>query len=302
MPKTSAATDRGAVQAILRDKRAALRPADYRLPRPVGKGRRSAGPSQVQIDKILHWTPGTYQGIESGRVGDVSAKRLEELGRLLRLTEHEWEMLWATIRGEEPPKPLNDCAGLEVPGEWGVMLPLMQMAAYVNDRAWNVVDYNDHAVEFFGGRMPANTMRWMLFDPQARGDDNGSEGMLTDWEHAWAPFIVPQLRSAVAALPDDPTLAAIEAEVRADKRVAPIYDEFGAVYVHPDGAIRRVDHPKYGPGWARLCAAEPLAAPRAHLTLIHYTPGPTPPARRAVLRASSTPVCDVHAGQPLHAL
>ena len=295
--------DRGAVQALLKRKRAKLKPADYGLDQPAGRGRRAVGPAQDQMDEILHWARGTYQGIESGRRANVPAEQLEALALLLGLTEYEWGNLWAVLRGEKPPYALNNCAGQEVSGEWLDAIRGISHPAYINDRSWNVLAWNDAVPGLFpGGVVPGNTMRWMLLDDAARGStERGIEPVLTDWEDRWAPMIVPQLRSAVAALPHDKVLAELEADVRLDPRTAPIYDRFGHVLVHPDGAIRPFAHPVHGPGWLSLCTAEPLASPRAHLMIAVYRSGEQP-ARKAALRSLGAPACELHQERPLQAL
>lgn len=294
---SSTSVDPTAVQRILRHHRARLDPAALGLTQPLGSGRRAKGPSQEQMDDLLGWGRGTYQRLESGRNPNLSYERLAAAGRFLGLSEPEWAILCAVLHGKEPPRPLRQCAGTEAPGEWIYALEAITEAAYINDRAWNVLVHNAAAAAMFPrGVVPPNLLRWMLLDPEARCENGG---VLINWATEWAPVIVPQLRATIAALPDDPTLAGIEADVRADPVAGPIYEQFKVVVVDADGAIRPIRHATHGVGWTTLSTSEPLTSPRTRLMIAVYHR--EKPTRLPPLRSLATPPCDAHTGQRSHA-
>ena len=118
---------------------------------------------------------------------------------------------------------------------------------------------------FPNGDVPANTMRWMLLDACGRET-------LMDWHTAWAPMVLPQLRAALAARPDDEILRQIEKEVLADPETAALYDA-GASHPHPDGDERPLLHALEGPGWVTMCAAQPMTAPGSRLMILVFQSG-----------------------------
>ncbi|MCS0636769.1 helix-turn-helix transcriptional regulator [Streptomyces sp. LP05-1] len=258
--------DKTALGTLLRERRALIAPESLGLSRPTRQGRRAPGLSQAQIDQLLHRAPDTYGRLESGRYPNPPVQLLQDVAALLGLTEQEWTALWRYAAGQDPPRPLDTRSGEEVPGAWQEALDGMSHMAYVSDRSWNLLARNPRFDALFpGGTAPSNIMRWMAVDPAARN-------VLRDWETAWAPRLLPQLRSALAADPGDRTLAAIEREVLADPLAAPLYEESHA-YVGLDGDERPVDHTLLGPGWVTLCAAHPMGAPGARMVIMIFRPG-----------------------------
>ncbi|MFB9558625.1 MmyB family transcriptional regulator, partial [Streptomyces roseoviridis] len=149
----------------------------------------------------------------------------------------------------------------------------------ITDASWNLLAHNQPFADLFpGARIPRNTMRWMLLDPDGRD-------ILLQWQTVWAPLVLPQLRAALAVRPEDETLLQIAKEVAADPLLAPIW-EAGGAHIHPDGDERPIHHALHGPGHVTLCAAQPLTAPGARLIILIYHPGETKKHTRVpVLRA-----------------
>ncbi|MFE3523943.1 helix-turn-helix domain-containing protein [Streptomyces sp. NPDC059161] len=258
--------DKPALRALLRERRALIKPESHGLSRPTRQGRRAPGLSQAQIDQILHRAPDTYGRLESGRYPNPPADLLQDVARLLGMNEQEWIALWRYCLGQDPPFPLNSQSGEEIPGVWQEAVDGIGHMAYVNDRSWNLLAHNECWTEMFPGRrVPQNTMRWMALDPGARQT-------LTDWEHSWAPLVLPQLRAALAADPTDQTLTQIEKEVLADPLAAGIYNRASA-YLHLDGDERPLNHAMLGPGWVTMCAAQPMAAPGARMIILVFHAG-----------------------------
>jgi hypothetical protein len=246
-------------------------------------GRRAPGLGLAQhhVDHIAGYAAGTYNKLINGALRDPDPKMLEAYARALRMSEQEWHAMYRYARQETPPFALHPKSGFEVPGCWAPAVASIGAIAYVTDCSYNVLATSRRFDEIFTGDLtrPTNMMEWMLTSQDARK-------ILGDWRNAWAPYVAPQLRAARAALPNDATLAAVERKVLADPEAGAIYaGEQSTGKVHPDGNERPLNHPLYGPGWASICAAEPLASPLARLMIILYQPGDQPHARLPHLRA-----------------
>ncbi|WP_370413053.1 helix-turn-helix domain-containing protein [Streptomyces fradiae] len=257
-----------ALRALLKERRELIDPEAHGLSRPTGRGRRARGLAQQQVDELTCRAVDTYNRLETGRYPNPPADYLRQIGRLFGLDEREWVMLCRYAGIGDPPGPLNPSSGLELPGAWQEAVDGIGHMAYVSDASWNVLAHNRRFAELYpGGRAPANTMRWMLFDESAR------EQSLIDWDTVWAPPVLPQLRAALAARPEDPTLRQIEREVRADAFLGRLW-EAGGAHLHPDGAERPLRHALLGPGHVTICAAQPLTAPGSRLIIMLFRPGP----------------------------
>lgn len=262
--------DKTGLQALLRKRRSLINPADHGFTRNARQGRRALGLTQEQIELLLHRSKDTYRRLEAGRYKNPPEDLLREVAHILCLSEQDWTALWRYSRHEDPPSPLHPHAGRDVPPAWKAVVDGQGHMAYVTDRAWDLLMHNDAFARMFPGRrVPQNTMRWMLLEEDART-------VLGDWSTSWVPLVVPQLRAAVAALPDDETLLRLEADVRADPVVGPLYDRPGDPSIHPDGDDRPLNHPELGPGWVSLCASEPLSSPRARSMVLVFTPSQEP--------------------------
>ncbi|MFF7335402.1 helix-turn-helix domain-containing protein [Streptomyces sp. NPDC008150] len=267
-----------ALKALLVDRRGRIDPAAHGLPRPTRQGRRAPGLTQHNVDKLTSRAPGTYERLESGRWSNPPVDYLRDIARLFALSEQEWVTLCRYTRDEEPPGPLWDSSGRAVPGAWEDAVHGVLHPAYVTDASWQLLTHNTAFAEMFkDGRPPSNTMRWMLFD----GRDQ-----LTDWERAWAPFVIPQLRIACGRRPGDPILTQLEQEVRADPCARTLYREGTVADIHPDGDERPIHHAALGAGWVTMCVAQPLAAPGARFMMLIFRPGPRQTGRhRPMLQA-----------------
>ncbi|MEU3260991.1 XRE family transcriptional regulator [Streptomyces albidoflavus] len=271
-------TRKKALQALLQERRALIDPTTHGLTRPTGSGRRAPGLSQQQVDILTSRAIGTYHRLESGIYKHPPSDLLQAVAQLLSLTEQEWVALYRYARAEDPPAPLYPQSGHQVPGVWQTAVDGITHMAYVTDASWGLLACNSQFAELFPqAEAPDNTMRWMLWDGREH---------LTDWATDWAPFVLPQLRAALAARPDDPTLQAIERDVHADPELNALYTHGSTGYIHPDGDERPIRHAVLGDGWVTMCAAQPMAAPGARLVILVFHPGPERAhARTPMLRA-----------------
>ncbi|MFB7741190.1 helix-turn-helix domain-containing protein [Streptomyces sp. NPDC056132] len=258
--------DKAALKNLLEQKRAEIRPEDMGLPRPSARqGRRAPGLTQSQIERLLNRADGVYQRLESGRYANPPADLIQDVARLLGMNEHEWDALWRYATGTEAPHPLHPSSGQTVSDVWLNVLPHFSDMAYINNESWEVLGGNDVWKRLFPDHTPPqNTMRWMLLHPDAHR-------ILTDWETAWAPLVIPQLRAALASRPDDEILRTIEKDVLADPVVGPLYKSVPDRFVTLDGDERPLLHPEHGPSWVTVCAAEPVGSPGARLIILRLS-------------------------------
>ncbi|WP_328944284.1 helix-turn-helix transcriptional regulator [Streptomyces sp. NBC_00250] len=237
-----------------------------RLP---GPGRRAPGLCQEQMDELLMRTPGTYNRFENGQLPNPHRNFLAAIAKILGLSEPEWTFLWQLTRKEAPPRPLHSTAGTSVAGVWQRVVEQIGGAlAYVSDAEFDVIAHNEEFRSFFPrGQGPANMMRWLLLDPEARTE------VLIDWEALWAPAIMPNLKQAVELRPDNPALVRLEQDVLADPVAGPLYRGCASVPVpHFDGSELPARHAVYGPGRLATCLAEPVTAPGARINVSFFVP------------------------------
>ena len=234
------------------------------------------------MDQLLERAPGTYNRFENGQMPHPGSAFLTAVAKALRLDEQEWTFLWRSARGENPPYALHRESGMAVPGVWRSAVEHISGAiAYISDAEWNVLAGNDEfRLLFPRGEAPANMMRWMLLDSEARSE------VLVDWETHWAPFVMPQLRQAMTLRPGHPELARLEREVLDDPVAGPVYRAAATAPIpYPDGTERPVRHAVHGPGWVTTCVAEPVTSPGARVMLLSYTPDTPLIERHPVLSA-----------------
>jgi transcriptional regulator with XRE-family HTH domain len=276
--------DSTALKGLLEARRAQIDPKTvYGLQLAQRPGRRAdgLGLTQPHVDQMAGYSAGTYNKLIKGRIKNPEPALLEAYARALRLTEQEWHAMFRYARGETPGAALHPKSGLQVAGPWKAAVESIGNIAYVTDCSYNLLVWSPAFDEVFTGlERPTNMMRWMLLAADARR-------ILADWHTAWAPYVLPQLRAARAALPYDHVLEGVEDDVLADPVTGPLYEHKDAAQVHPDGNERPLNHPVHGMGWASICAAEPLASPHARLMILMYQPGERPHTRLSHLRAAS---------------
>lgn len=276
MSKASKAT----LRKFLMERRALIDPKGHGFIRPTKQGRRALGLTQHQIDTLTRRSEGTYQRLESGTWAGPPATTSATSPPSSASTNRNGPASAGTPAIGDPPGPLTPASGKQVPGVWQEALDGQTHPAYVTDASWELIAHNPAFARLFPGeRVPKNTMRWMLLDPLGRT-------MLTDWDTAWAPLVLPQLRAAIAARPNDPILRQLERDVLADPDCAPIWDA-ALGHIHPDGDERPLLHAEDGPGWVTMCASEPMAAPGARqIILIFHAGEKRAHARTPALRAT----------------
>ncbi|MFF3957420.1 XRE family transcriptional regulator [Streptomyces sp. NPDC001890] len=268
---------------LLEPKRALIRPESVGLPQPPADrpGPKAEGLTQNDMDILLKRSGRTYNRLECGQLRFPPDDYLVSVGRLLNLTADEYTMLWLLARGHRPTHPLHPPTGLAGPELWQEACDGQRHMMYVTDLAWTLLAHNSAFADMFAhGVAPANTARWMLLTEEGRTT-------LMDWETTWAPSLSAQLQAALAENPSSEVLQKIDADVRADAVAGPIYNSVTTPSIAPDGVVRRLRHPLYGPGAAKMVAANPYASPGARMIIVIFEPEETAEDGRQDISTSS---------------
>ncbi|MFD8902552.1 MmyB family transcriptional regulator [Streptomyces ardesiacus] len=184
---------------------------------------------------------------------------------MLRLDEATYTQLHLEFFREPPRLRSPGRSGL--PPAWQRVLDGQQSMAYVNDGCYRLMAWNaEFASMFPSGEPPRNTMEWMLLSDEAR------DYCLVDWDTAWGPLVVAQLRAALAAYPEDPDLQLLQRQVQRDERAGRLFEHAERTYIHPDGDRRPLRHAKRGLGFATMIVAQPFTVPGGRYMTVLFEP------------------------------
>lgn len=277
--------DAGELGRLLKGARSRIDPGDWGFPpREERRGRRVTGLSQGQVDHLLiqrswpssrSWPSGTFGRLERGRMDSPSPALLDDVATLLRLDQHEWTCLYLYAGVERGPQPFDPQAPVRVGHHWQAALDGIEHMAYITDPSWRLLRWNKHFPGLFSAepdppRPPENILRWMMLSAQARE-------ILLDWDKAWAPYALAQLRATVRQHPQSQELKRLEAEILADPDTGPIYRNRDREYTTNDGDRRPLRHEVLGEGMVSMCPAH--LGSRAVLMIIPFEPGVVEPPK-----------------------
>ncbi|WP_331760246.1 XRE family transcriptional regulator (plasmid) [Streptomyces sp. NBC_01471] len=219
------------------------------------------------MDLLTTRADGTYRKFENGKSRTRDADYLRRIGQILKLSEGEYTQLYLLTFRHAPARPLNPQAGMTVPDVWRRVVDGQRDMAYVTNVQWDLLYCNDAFRALFArGEPPENTMRWMMLSEEARRVN------LTDWATRWAPFVLPQLRAAYIAYPDNAVIRQLHEDVLADDATGPIYRQKTEPYIQPDGDRRPLNHALFGPGMTTIAGAEPLGSRGSRLIILPWDP------------------------------
>lgn len=239
-----------ALRNLLKERRALVQPEGHGFERPTGQGRRAPGLTQHQVDQLCHVSLGTYRRLESGAYPNPPVDFLRDVAVLFALNEQEWRSLCRYAGIGDPPAPLNPRSGKEVPGVWQEAVDGITHMAYVTDASWELIAHNAPFARLFpNGRVPTNTMRWMLFDPDGRNT-------LTDWATTWAPLVLPNYGPRS---PHDPTTTSCAASRKkpSQTRTPPRSGTPAAPTSTPTATNGPSSTPRTGPAGSRCAQRSP---------------------------------------------
>jgi transcriptional regulator with XRE-family HTH domain len=239
-----------ALGELLRSRRARLTPAAVGL--PPGARRRTPGLRREEVALLANLSPTYYAFLEQGRQVRPSPQVLDAIAGALRLDAAERQYLDVLAYGRpghagsphapdglyEPP------AEVVAAGVAGLVRRLDPHPTFVKGRRWDVLAANSAACELFTdweARPPAdrNLVRWMFTDGRARQ-------VYLDWERE-ARAMLGRFRLATAAHTNEPSVAALVAELLRDSaHVRRWWPNHDVVSIGGSG-VKRLRHPRLGP-------------------------------------------------------
>lgn len=212
--------------------------ADARL--GEGKGRRrTPGLRREEVAQRAGISTTWYTWLEQGRDVALSADALARIADGLALSAAERSYLFELARRRDPAPGSGDDAATRLPALQRIVSAL-PMPAYVLDRHWRRLAWNDPAAELFAAwRDDGDTslLRFVFLDPAARV-------LIVDWDER-ARRIVAEFRADTVSYPDDGSLAAL---IEPLCRESPAFERYWHAQdvLWREGGLRAFDHPSLG--------------------------------------------------------
>lgn len=202
--------------------------------------RRAAGVNQDPVARVLGMAIRTYGNIERGAAPSrFSREQCDALAGLLRLDPDARHALLlhnvgTTFDVSHPDRrpPLDEAMRLLIEDQSSPSL--------LCDRHWYVLAYNSLMASWWPWvtEPGANLLKWGLLEPEARVQ-----------HHQWrdhANRLIRLLKFALAGRRDDPELARLAEEVRADPDVLRLWETTSEVAENRDGHLHRMRVPALG--------------------------------------------------------
>lgn len=211
--------------------------------RPRRGGPRPSGLRQVDLDEALMMATGgggsgVYQKLETGRFRPTR-ELFQQVAKLLRFSPEHYRIAHLDLFGTEPVLP----AAPPSPYWSQVICGQVEMACALAASGQMLSCNGSFQSMFPSGEAPSNFWRWALFSEEAR------EGVLIDWENAWAPCLTTEVVLARLRYPEDPAIAETHALLQRDARLSPCVAPSGAG-LH--GQARPLLHASKGAGSAHI--------------------------------------------------
>ncbi|MBF9071929.1 helix-turn-helix transcriptional regulator [Streptacidiphilus fuscans] len=220
----------------LRARRALVTPEQAGI--PAGTNRRVPGLRREEVAMLAGISADYYLRLERGRDKNPSAQVLESLARVLLLDDLEREYLLDLGLAGSRPKPRPRRRPERVPARLHQLLAAVQVPAFVEGRAFDVLASNELAVAFNPRLKPGqNRLRSLLLDPE-------EQAFHQDWERSAEGFVAV-FRKSVGDDTDDPRVVELVGELALSserfRRSWARHDVRGL-----DGGTTTVNHPVVG--------------------------------------------------------
>lgn len=222
---------------FVRNARARITPQMAGL--PAGLRRRTPGLRREEVAQLCGISVTWYTWIEQGREVSVSPAVWARIASVLQLARAERAYLFELAECADPQHPRDEPSG--VSGILAACVDAIDAPAYVLDRTWNVMAYNEAMRDLFDNWPvvdPApNLLRYIFLDPAARE-------LVVDWEQ--------RARRAVAEFRHDAGPHLDEQDVRdlLDPllRDSPAFEHWWTRHavVEREGGLREFQHPRLG--------------------------------------------------------
>jgi transcriptional regulator with XRE-family HTH domain len=248
---------------FLRQRRAALAPADVGL--PGGGRRRTPGLRREEVAMLAGVGTTWYTWLEQGREVRASQDVLEAIATALQMTSAERGHLLLLGRGEEP-LPSAACAEQVSPTLRRLIDSLDPNPAYLLGRRWDYLAWNRGAIALLGDldAVPDHLRNhvWLTFMEPTRRE------IFPDWDET-AQLMVAKFRVDSAQHLGDPSFQELEHALRKSSPEFCRAWKRHEVAVH-GGGRKLINHPVAGQLVFDHAALNPQEAPDQRLIL--YTP------------------------------
>ena len=270
---------------FLRARRDRLRPEDFGFPR--GR-RRAPGLRREEAAQLCGISPTWYTWIEQGRTTAVSVETLSAIAAGLRLSRAERAYLFELGARADPAPPRPEGSH---PRQLSVLVGAVRTPAYVLDRHWDAIAWNQPAEELFvdwlgsgggdasfvgpapsgspvvrvspvGPAAPAgerNLLRYVFLDDRA-------PGFIVDWGER-SRRLVAEYRADTASWRDDPVRKAFVHELCV---ASPAFESAwrSQQVLSREGGLRRFQHPRRGQCAYEQCTLRVAQRPELKLTIL----------------------------------
>lgn len=238
------ATPARALGDFIRAHRERLTPEAVGL--PPGPRRRTPGLRREEVAQLCGVSPTWYTWIEQGRQVSASADALARIAVALRLSRAERAYLFELAAQRDPAEP--ELATADVPDTLVTAVRLVAAPAYVLDRQWNALAWNEPAAALFtgwldqaddgaGGGQDRNLLRFTFMSPAART-------LIVDWDTRARRLVAEFRADSIRHLNDAPTRTLIDALVAGSDAFAHYWASQDVV--EREGGERAFDHPRDG--------------------------------------------------------
>jgi transcriptional regulator with XRE-family HTH domain len=257
----TATTSSAQLGDFLRSRRTRLRPDASGL--ADGRRRRTPGLRREEVAERAGISTDWYIRLEQGRAVSPSHSTVDALARALDLDAQEHAHL-RSLAGKAPAASFTREA---VPQTIRTIIASLPHPAYVTGRRWDLLAWNDAAVDVFGDfaalpKADRNILLFVFSDPRAR-PLFGKE-----WANV-ARAMLAQFRSAYDLWGGDPAFAELVIRLR---RACPAFDGWWEAHDvrAPVSGRKTLVHPEYGP--LRFDHASFQANDASDLKLVIYAP------------------------------
>ncbi|GLK95658.1 helix-turn-helix transcriptional regulator [Achromobacter insolitus] len=241
-PQTAAAGHEGsplrrqALGEFVRSARSRITPQMAGL--PEGMRRRTPGLRREEVAQLCGISVTWYTWIEQGREVSVSPSVWSRIAGVLQLARAERAYLFDLADCADPQHARDDAGA---PGPLQECVNAINAPAYVLDRAWNVLAYNEPLRDLFDN-WPArdaepNLLSYIFLDPAARE-------LVVDWDQR-ARRVVAEFRADAGAHLDESAVLALLDNLN---RQSPVFAHWWTRHavVEREGGLREFLHPRRG--------------------------------------------------------
>ena len=220
----------------LRARRALVTPEQAGI--PAGANRRVPGLRREEVALLAGISADYYLRLERGRDKNPSPQVLESLARVLRLDEVEQDYLLGLAATRPKPRTRPRPKPEHVPARLHQLLASVQVPAFVEGRAFDVLASNQLAVALSPRLQPGyNRLRSLLLDPE-------EQAFQQDWTRSTEGFIAA-FRKSIGDDVNDPRFVELVGELALSS------ERFRALWARQDirsldGGTTIVNHPVVG--------------------------------------------------------